>query len=157
VYRPPGLTGGSPLVVMLHGGYGDGRQAERDYHWNTVADNGHFVVAYPDGLLRAWNAGGCCGLPEHVYIDDVGFIAGMVSAIRQQGPLGPARLYVTVMPNGASMALRLGCQTILFPAIAPVAGTLLADCSYAQPTSVLQIHGTADDRVPYEGGPGRGR
>jgi polyhydroxybutyrate depolymerase len=36
-----------------------------------------------------------------------------------------------------------------------VAGTLLTDCSQARPTSVLQIHGTADDRVPYNGGPGK--
>jgi polyhydroxybutyrate depolymerase len=53
------------------------------------------------------------------------------------------------------MALRLGCQTDTFAAIAPVAGTLLTDCSGARPTSVLQIHGTADDRVPYNGGPGK--
>ena len=53
------------------------------------------------------------------------------------------------------MALRLGCQTDTFAAIAPVAGTLLTDCSDAQPTSVLQIHGSADDRVPYNGGPGK--
>src|SRR5262249_23186188 len=84
VYRPQGLTGGSPLVVMLHGGYGDGRQAERDYHWNTEADNGHFVVAYPDGLLRAWNAGTCCGLPREANVDDVGFITHMVAVIAQQ-------------------------------------------------------------------------
>jgi polyhydroxybutyrate depolymerase len=49
----------------------------------------------------------------------------------------------------------LGGQTNTFAAIAPVAGTLLADCSQARPISVLQIHGTADDRVPYNGGPGK--
>jgi len=64
-------------------------------------------------------------------------------------------VYVTGMSNGAMMALRLGCQTDTFAAIAPVAGTLLTDCSQARPTSVLQIHGTADDRVPYNGGPGK--
>lgn len=53
------------------------------------------------------------------------------------------------------MALRLGCQSDAFAAIAPVAGTLLTDCSNARPISVLQIHGTADDRVPYNGGPGK--
>ena len=66
-----------------------------------------------------------------------------------------ARVYATGMSNGAMMALRLGCQTNTFAAIAPVAGTLMTDCSHAQPTSVLQIHGTADDRVPYNGGPGK--
>src|SRR6202008_5042689 len=63
--------------------------------------------------------------------------------------------YVPGLSNGAMMALRLGCQTDTFAAIAPVAGTLLTDCFQARPPSVLPIHGTADDRVPYNGGPGK--
>ncbi len=157
LYRPRGLTGAAPLVVMLHGGFGDGAQAERDYHWNTEADRGRFVVAYPNGILRAWNVGTCCGAPEGINIDDVGFITTMVAAIERRTPIDPARVYATGMSAGAMMALRLGCQTDTFAAIAPVAGTLLTDCSHAQPTSVLQIHGTADDRVPYNGGPGKPR
>jgi polyhydroxybutyrate depolymerase len=156
VYRPQGLTGAVPLVVMLHGGFGDGAQAERAYNWDPEADGGHFLVAYPDGVGRAWNAGTCCGLPQRDNVDDVGFITSMVATIEQQTPVDPARVYVTGMSNGAMMALRMGCQTDIFAAIAPVAGTLLTDCSHAQPTSVLQIHGTADDRVPYDGGPGKG-
>ncbi|ORW91798.1 polyhydroxybutyrate depolymerase [Mycobacterium szulgai] len=155
IYRPAGLTGAAPLVVMLHGGFGNGAQAERAYHWDSEADNGHFLVVYPDGLGRAWNAGSCCGMPGHTGVDDVGFITAMVGAIGQQMPIDTTRVYATGMSNGAMMALRLACETDTFAAIAPVAGTLLTDCSRAQPTSVLQIHGTADDRVPYGGGPGK--
>lgn len=155
LYRPDGLTGAAPLVVMLHGGYGDGTQAERAYHWDTEADTGHFLVAYPDGVDRAWNAGTCCGHPQRANIDDVAFLTAMVTSIEQRIPVDTARVYVTGMSNGAMMTLRLGCQTNLFAAIAPVAGTLLTDCSQAQPASVLQVHGTADDRVPYDGGPGK--
>lgn len=157
LYRPENLGGPAPLVVMLHGGYGDGLQAERAYNWDAEADAGHFVVAYPDGVDRAWNAGTCCGIPKIRDIDDVGFITSMVGAIGAQMPVDPSRTYATGMSNGAMMALRLGCQSDVFAAIAPVAGTLLTDCSHAVPTSVLQIHGTADDRVPYDGGPGRAR
>lgn len=155
LYRPRGLGEAVPVVVMLHGGFGNGAQAERSYHWDAEADNGHFLVAYPDGLNRAWNAGTCCGEPGHLDIDDVGFITGMVGAIEQEIPVDRARIYVTGMSNGAMMALRLGCQSDTFAAIAPVAGTLLTDCAAARPASVLQIHGTADDRVPYNGGPGK--
>lgn len=155
LYRPQGLTGAAPLVVMLHGGFGTGQQAERSYHWDGEADAGHFLVAYPDGLDRAWNAGTCCGEPQRAGTDDVGFVTAMVGAIEQQMPIDRARVYVTGMSNGAMMALRLGCQSDLFAAIAPVAGTLLTDCSQARRASVLQIHGTADDRVPYDGGPGK--
>ena len=155
LYRPQGLAGPAPLVVMMHGGFGTGEQAERDYNWDAEADGGHFLVAYPDGEGRAWNAGSCCGEPQRTNLDDVGFITAMVSDIEQQIPIDPARVYATGMSNGAMMALRLGCQTDAFAAIAPVAGTLLTGCSNAPPTSVLQIHGTADDRVPYNGGPGK--
>jgi len=155
LYRPQGLADAAPLVVMLHGGFGTGEQAQRSYHWDSEADNGHFLVAYPDGLNRAWNAGTCCGEPQRINADDVGFITSMVGTIEQEIPIDRARVYVTGMSNGAMMALRLGCQTDTFAAIAPVAGTLLTDCSQARPTSVLQIHGTADDRVPYNGGPGK--
>lgn len=155
LYRPQGLGEAVPVVVMLHGGFGNGAQAERSYHWDAEADDGHFLVAYPDGLNRAWNAGTCCGEPGHLNTDDVGFISAMVGAIEREIPVDRARIYVTGMSNGAMMALRLGCQSDTFAAIAPVAGTLLTDCSAARPASVLQIHGTADDRVPYDGGPGK--
>ncbi len=155
LYRPPGLPDAAPLVVMLHGGFGNGAQAERSYNWDAEADNGHFLVAYPDGLNRAWNAGTCCGQPQRDNVDDVGFITAMVDAIGREIPIDRARVYATGMSNGAMMALRLGCQTDTFAGIAPVAGTLLTDCSEARPTAVLQIHGTADERVPYTGGPGK--
>lgn len=155
LYRPDGIAGAAPLVVMLHGGYGDGAQAERDYNWDAAADRGHFLVAYPDGVGRAWNAGSCCGMPARQNIDDVGFVTAMVSDIEQGMPIDTTRVYATGMSNGAMMALRLGCQSNVFAAIAPVAGTLLTGCDGATPTSVLQIHGTADDRVPYDGGPGK--
>jgi polyhydroxybutyrate depolymerase len=155
LYRPNTQSGAMPLVVVLHGGFGDGAQAERAYHWDAEADKGHFLVAYPDGHDRAWNAGSCCGQPQRADVDDVGFITGMVATIEQEAPIDTGRVYLTGMSNGAMMALRLACQTDTFAAIAPVAGTLLTDCSHARPISVLQIHGTADDRVPYDGGPGK--
>jgi poly(3-hydroxybutyrate) depolymerase len=87
VYRPAILPAAAPLVVMLHGGFGTGAQAEKSYHWDTEADRAHFVVAYPDGLDRAWNTGGgCCGVPGRNNADDVGFITAMISAIEHELP-----------------------------------------------------------------------
>ncbi|SIP65935.1 hypothetical protein BN9982_260007 [Mycobacterium tuberculosis] len=63
LYKPVGLPSSAPLVVMLHGGFGSAKQAERSYGWDELADSEKFLVAYPDGYHRAWNAngGGCCG------------------------------------------------------------------------------------------------
>src|SRR5581483_6056778 len=59
-YRPARLARPAPLVVVLHGGFGSGAQAERSYGWDAAADRGRFLVAYPDGLDRAWNTEGGC-------------------------------------------------------------------------------------------------
>jgi poly(3-hydroxybutyrate) depolymerase len=55
LYIPAGLPTPAPLVVMLHGGFGSAQQAERAYGWDQLADSAKFVVAYPDGVGRAWN------------------------------------------------------------------------------------------------------
>lgn len=155
-YRPAVTGNSAPLVVMLHGGYGSGDQAESSYNWDAAADRGHFVVAFPDGFLRSWNAGGtCCGPAANRDVDDVAFIRAVVETAQAHAPIDPHRIYVVGMSNGAIMAYRLACQTHLFAAAASVAGTMLAECPAPSPTSILAIHGTADPNVPYDGGPGK--
>ncbi|MGE5134557.1 MAG: alpha/beta hydrolase family esterase [Gemmatimonadota bacterium] len=157
LYRPAGLTGAAPLVVVLHGGFGSGSQAERSYRWDAQADRGRFLVAYPDGLNRAWNAGGgCCGTPARTGTDDTGFITAMIAAIERQTPVDRARIYATGISNGGIMAYRLACDTRIFAAIGPVAATQLGPCPAPAPVSVIHIHGTADRNIPYQGGPGAG-
>ena len=156
-YRPAVLPIDSavPLVVVLHGGMGSGKHAERAYGWDARADRGQFVVAYPDGVGRTWNAGpGCCGPAVRDGVDDVGFLEQLIAAVGTTAPIDPARVYVTGMSNGGMMAYRLACESTRFAAIAPVAGTLVTDCPRPPLTSVLHIHGTADPTVPYDGGPG---
>src|SRR5258708_30517080 len=122
-------------MLWRTGGFGTGSKAGRSYHREGEADAGIFLVPYPDGLRPAWNAGTCCGEPQRSNTDDVGFITAMVGAIEQEMPIDRARVYATGMSNGAMMALRLGCQTHTFAAIAPLAGPLLDPFSGARPTS----------------------
>jgi polyhydroxybutyrate depolymerase len=158
LYIPATRPAPMPLVVMLHGGFGSGRQAEAAYGWDAQADANRFVVAFPDGADRAWAVGGgCCGSPGRTGVDDAAFVVQMVDAISARLPIDPARVYATGMSNGAMMAYRLACDTDRFAAIAPVAGTLLGSCPTRPPTSVLHVHGAADRNVRYDGGPGEGR
>jgi polyhydroxybutyrate depolymerase len=157
-YRPASLSAGRavPLVVVLHGGAGSGAQAERSYGWNAAADRDGFVVAYPDGVGRSWNAGpGCCGPAVRDGADDVAFLEDVVTAVSRGAPVDASRVRVTGMSNGAMMAYRLACDSTVFTAIAPVAGTLIGDCPHPAPVPVLHIHGTADESVPWAGGPGK--
>ena len=157
VYRPPALPAGAALVVMMHGGYGSASQAEKYYHWDAEADAGHFLVAYPDGLDRAWNAGGgCCGIPGRTGVNDIGFIVAMVSAIEHALPVSAGRVYATGISNGGIMAYDLACRTTIFAAIGPDSATELGGCPDPAPTSVIAIHGTADKNIPYNGGEGDG-
>ena len=157
VYRPAVLSASTPLVVMLHGGFGSASQAEKSYHWDAEADAGHFLVAYPDGLNRAWNTGGgCCGTPGRTNADDVGFITAMVSAISRALPVDASHIYATGISNGGIMAYALACRTSIFAAIGPDSATELGSCPSPAPVSVIAIHGTADRNSPYNGGEGDG-
>ena len=158
----PEVSGASPdagqsLVVVLHGGFGSARQAERAYGWNALADREGFLVAYPDGWRRAWNTeGGCCGPPADRGVDDVAFLEAVVAELRAERSVDPDRVYVAGMSNGAIMAYTLGCRSTTFAAIGPVAGTALVRCPDAAPVSVIHVHGLADTRVRYDGARGEG-
>ncbi|UQU65546.1 polyhydroxybutyrate depolymerase [Couchioplanes caeruleus] len=152
LYRPATARAGAPLVVVLHGAVGTGRQAEEAYGWDAEADKGGFLVAYPDGVNRTWNVSSdCCGVAARDKVDDVGFITRLVSTL----PADPRRVYATGISNGAMFAYRLACDTDIFAAIAPVAGTMINDCPAPEPLSIIHIHGDKDPTIPYAGGPGR--
>lgn len=157
VHVPRDVKSPAPLVVMLHGGFGSAQQAERSYGWDDLADREGFVIAYPNGVGRAWNTtGGCCGEPARNGVDDVGFITAVVKDIDKDMRIDSTRVYATGMSNGAIMTYTLACRTSIFAAIAPVAGTQLGDCSRPNPTSVIHVHGTDDKNIPYDGSRGSG-
>lgn len=158
LHTPAGLPASAPLVVMLHGGFGTAEQAERAYNWDQLADSEKFVVAYPDGISRAWNVNGagCCGRPAREGVDDVAFVSAAVADIVKNASIISSRVYATGMSNGGMMSYTLACDTGIFAAIGPVSGTQLDPCHSPHPASVMHIHGTADPLVPYGGGPGVG-
>jgi polyhydroxybutyrate depolymerase len=157
VYAPASRPAAPALVVVLHGGFGSGAQAEAAYHWDALADRAGFVVLYPDGLQRAWNAGDCCGEPRARGVDDVAFIEAAVRATARAYATDPARLYITGISNGGMMAYRLACESALpVAAVAPVAAALPVACEHPQRVSLLHVHGLADRNVPIAGGPGSG-
>lgn len=158
LYRPTDLRNPAPLVVMLHGGYGSGTQAENSYGLDdSQADRGHFLVAHPDGLNHAWNTGGgCCGKSAQNNVDDIGFLTQMVTTIARESRIDTSRIYVTGISNGGIMAYTLACHTTIFAAIGPDSATELGDCPSPSPVSIIHIHGTADTHIPYNGGTGVG-
>jgi polyhydroxybutyrate depolymerase len=157
LYIPDGLPSHAPLVVMLHGGFGSADQAERAYGWDQLADGEKFVVAYPNGEGRAWNAnGGCCGRPGRQNLDDVGFVTAVVNDISANVGVDADRVYATGISNGGMLSYALACNTATFAAIGPDSATQLDACAAPHPTSVMHLHGTTDRMIRYDGGPGAG-
>jgi polyhydroxybutyrate depolymerase len=148
-----------PLVIVLHGGGGNGRKVAALTRFNLVADRSGFVVAFPDGINGHWNDGrNVQNFKSHrENIDDVGFIRLLIERLTQQLNLDSTRVYVTGMSNGAMMCYRLGCDlSDRLAAIAPVCGAVAVDlpdsCPQGRPISVLAINGTEDPFVPWPGG-----
>ena len=140
---PPSVA--APLVVLRHGGFVSGNQAEEAYGWDAAADAHGLVVAYPDGEGRAWDVGGgCCGKPATEHVDDVAFVTQVVTTLEHELPIDADRVYATGISNGGLLAYRLACDTDVFAAIGPDSATLLGGCPSPARISVIHAHGTAD-------------
>jgi polyhydroxybutyrate depolymerase len=121
---------------------------------SAIAEREKFLIAYPDGLLRGWNALNGEKDPR----DDLAFIARLIEDISQRYSVDPGRVYAVGASNGAMMTYRLACEMPeIFAAMAVVMGApmpeeLAAECIADQPMPLLMIHGTEDAVLPYEGG-----
>lgn len=162
VHVPPSYTDTTPmpLVLMFHGGFGNGAQFEKNSDMDTVADREGFITVYPNGLgaIRTWNGGRCCGAAAREDIDDVGFVSELIDHLESSLAIDPARIYAAGMSNGAIFCHRLACELAdKIAAIGPVEGTIMVDdCTPSRPVPVIIIHGTADQHVPWNGGYGCG-
>lgn len=155
LYVPAG--GGNqprPLIVALHGGFGTGKNMEELTGFDITGGNAGFVVAYPDGVGRSWNAGSCCNPAMKKGVDDVGFLRAMVADIGRRTPIDTRRVYGTGFSNGSMMVHRVACEAPdLFKAIAAASGGIMVpNCGARTPIAALLIQGRADPRIPWDGG-----
>lgn len=139
-----------PMVVAFHFAAGTGRQMEAHVGLSRLADRGRFVVLYPSaaGADHFWRLNRARGP------DDLAITRDLLDAVVGARCVDPRLLYATGISNGGGMAARVGCElSDRFAAIAPVAGgySSLDPCRPDRPVAVLEIHGTADTVVPYEG------
>jgi len=155
VYVPESYAGKPvPLLVALHPALSDGVGMEKLTHFDQLADAQNFIVAYPDGIDKRWNAGKCCGKPMEENINDVGFIDAMVATIRKEYNIDTSRKYIAGFSNGAFMTHHIACvEPDDFAAYAVTGGAITtANCPDAKPTPIFVIHGTKDPRSPWNGG-----
>ena len=166
IHLPTGYTGTTdlPLIIAMHGGFGNAYNLQNQSQLSVKADAENFIVVYPEGLeggllgISSWNAGWCCGWASNNNIDDVGFISALLDTLVAQYSIDTSRIYATGMSNGGFMAYRLACElSDRIAAIAPVAASMsMTTCTPQRPVPIISFHSYLDTNVPYDGGVGSG-
>ena len=150
-----------PLVILLHGYTGNGADQENYMKFRALADQKPFLYCYPDGTVdltgnRWWNAyfdneaeAAQYGEP---FVDDAGYLRSLIEDIAKHFAVDPKRVYIVGHSNGGFMSYRMAWKSAdLIAGMASLAGPIFCNgCpAPASPVSVLHIHGTADEAVPY--------
>ncbi|MEQ1634927.1 MAG: PHB depolymerase family esterase, partial [Planctomycetota bacterium] len=162
VHLPPGAAAAAklPVVMVFHGGGGNGAQIEESTGFSKLADRSGFVAVYPDGtgLLRnkllTWNSGGIPVYASEKNVDDTAFVRAVLADLMQRVAVDKERVFATGMSNGGMMCHRLAREAAdLFAGIAPVSGAMnFTAVDAASPIAVMIVHGSADLHVRYDGG-----
>ena len=145
----------TPLTLNWHGLGSNGAQQEA-YTGTVVAEDRGYIVAFPNGVGRSFNAGLCCsgsGNPPHEE-DDVGFARAIVDDIASRFCVDRRRIFSTGMSNGGYMSERLACNASdLVAAVAPVSalGYAVRNCAPTRPVPIIAFNGTEDPLVRYSG------
>ena len=146
-----------PLVFNFHG-YGSNANEQMNYgDLRAQADANGFVLVHPEALddiagKSYWNIGGW-SVSLH---DDIEFIENLINLIMDKYSINSERIYSTGMSNGGFFSFHLACNLpASFAAVASVTGSMSYEtfdsCNPRKPTPVMQIHGSLDVTVPFEG------
>lgn len=161
LHVPPATEGaaGLPLLLVLHGGGGDGDRIRAASGLGELAVRQGFVVVFADGTgpagrLLTWNSGGIPVYAADRDVDDVGFLRAVVADVQRRVPIDARRVFAAGHSNGGMMCHRLAREAAdVFAGIAVVAGAMNFTAADAEtPIAVLLVHGTEDRHVRYEGG-----
>ena len=141
-------------MLILAGVGNTGESMVEATRFDRVAEREGLMVAYPEGVNETWNAGYCCLGRATSGPDDVRFLSQLIDDVAADNKLDTARVYAVGVSAGAMMAYKLACdQAARIAGVGSVAGAMVLDaCHPSRPVSVIEIHGTTDGLVPYEGG-----
>ncbi len=158
LYVPDTYTPGTaaPLVFNFHGYTSSAYEQMLYGDFRPIADSAGFIIVHPMGTKDAsgnthWNVGWGGST-----VDDVGFTNALIDSISASYNIDSTRIYCTGMSNGGFMSYKLACESSdRFAAMASVTGSMNKGqpdiCFPQHPVPVMEIHGTADFIVPYNG------
>ena len=153
-----------PLVVLLHGYGSNGVQIESYMGFRAVAEKNRFILVYPDGTVdptgrRFWSAtDACCNFFKEFFpeAEDDTYLQSVITEMETNYSIDPKRIFFVGHSNGGFMSYRMACKhSDRIAAIASLAGATFfksTDCAAQNPVTVLQVHGTDDKTILFDGG-----
>ena len=151
-----------PLIILLHGYTSSGRNQDSYFQVSELADDYGFLFAAPDGVRepssdenRFWNASNACCNFFGLEVDDSGYIRSIIDEMKQRYNVDENRVFLIGHSNGGFMSFRMAYEpSDAVAAIASLAGANHMDQREApeNPVHILQIHGTNDETIGYQGG-----
>ncbi|RDA90436.1 hypothetical protein CP533_5241 [Ophiocordyceps camponoti-saundersi (nom. inval.)] len=160
-YRPETTT---PLLLAFHGASNNPTKFEKQTRFSEKDVNPNMIVVYPAGYHDHWE-GPTYATPG---VDDKAFVSELIQHLLKTYCIDRSRIYGTGHSNGAGFLADLACSRRhgdFLTAMAPVSGAFYADAKPGAdgrchpdhlPLPVMEVHGTADERAPYDGGEGQG-
>jgi polyhydroxybutyrate depolymerase len=162
LYAPARPAASPALLILFHGSFGNPATIRRDtgFGFDRLADRDGFIVAYPQSYEGNWNdCRKAARYPARTLdIDDVRFFEALVSSLRREHGIDPARVFVAGYSNGGHFVFRLALERPDRIAGAAVfAASLPTDdnngcAARGTPPPILLVDGTDDPINPYEGG-----
>ena len=150
-----------PLVVALHGYTSSGLGVSGFFDLiDSIHENGHLLLR-PDGTISAtgqrfWNATDACCNIWGQEVDDVSWLTSLINEAITYHGADPEGIIIVGYSNGGFMAHRMACERgDMLRSIISLAGAThydFNDCPNTGYPNVLQIHGTSDSVIFYEGG-----
>ena len=142
-----------PLLIDLHDLSAGAQSQQSNSGFMMVSDTAGFLLVNPQGSGTSpyWNAGLSGGSPY-----DVQFISDLIDSLGARFMVNSNRVYACGFGNGGIMSYYLSCALhSKIAAIASVAGTMygnwFSSCNPNRAVPVMEIHGTQDGTVPYQG------
>ena len=158
LHLPSGYRDNVPqaLVLNFHGHGGTAAGQERLTQLSRLADQQDFIAVYPQGMIGPdHRSGWSTGPVWDPHVNDVLFVSDLLNHLQAELCIDPSRIYAMGFSNGGGMtnllAARMAGRIAAFASVSgsyyPVAGGYHP----LRPVSLLEIHGTADQVVPYNG------
>ena len=144
---PSNPQGPLPLIVALHGRGDNGR----NFLAGTGLVKANAVVVAPTGSANAWAPAPYATTTieqDKARIDDI------IAQSRERFDVDAERIYAVGFSNGGGLSVYLSTLDDTFAGVASVSAAVRcteADIEAANPVDYLNIHGTHDDVVPYDG------